>query len=131
MRYYGPEGYDVVWFMSYAGGSSLQASLQPLTREESQTIRVVDMHKGRTPHQVFRDAREGSGLKGEPQLVFRNPMGTTTAQENGGQAIQEMPLMTDVPVMKWAGDISAAREQGSRAMSTNGFTYIGQKICLR
>jgi hypothetical protein len=71
-RYYGPGGYNVVWYMGYSGGA-LQHALQSLGQKGLQSmdfpksgksgkISVIDMLGGKAPQQVFRDPREVGGL---------------------------------------------------------------------
>jgi hypothetical protein len=82
-RYYGPEGYNVVWYMGYSGSIGIQAGLQSpeksslqsaLGKPEGQQIqaelqgrdhretqapaRVFDILRGKKPLEVYRDALE-------------------------------------------------------------------------
>jgi hypothetical protein len=86
-RYYGPEGYNVVWYMASSAGNGFQAVLQNpqgtgleagIRRREGRRVQAdlqrsaqretqglpqsIDMLRGEEPPGVFRDALEAGGL---------------------------------------------------------------------
>jgi hypothetical protein len=113
-RYYGPGGYNVVWYMGYSGGGGIQPALQSLGQKGLQSmdfpksgksgkISVINMLGGKAPEQVFRDPREAGGLL-----------------EKGVWTSADMTIPPDVRMMT-----DPRQGPGAPGLRVEGMTFLG------
>jgi hypothetical protein len=129
-RYYGPEGYNVVWYMGSSGsgiqaglqnpqgtgillglrrheGSRIQADLQRSVQRETQVpIRVIDMLRGETPPRVLQDALEA---------------GVLSTRSNWKSVEMKIPAAERVLV-------DPREIAGEERMQTQAISYLGQDL---
>jgi murein DD-endopeptidase MepM/ murein hydrolase activator NlpD len=120
-RYYGPGGYNVVWYLGDSGGGLGRIENSAMKKPVGEHS-VVDMLKGQTARQVFRDAREAGGLmsKKAAQRVFGD------AREAGGLMTREdTQTQRGVPTMRDPREMGGAGVNAVPVMRVTGTAWIG------